>query len=77
MTMSISPVAGISLERWAESLTNDFPRDIIPRTTGEDSWRSWGNIVASSPTFAAAGVPLTDSFATWREWAERLYALLG
>ena len=62
---------------WASILTQDFPDDIIPIIRDEAEWRSWGNIVSSSTTFARAGVPRTETFSTPLEWATRCYAILG
>lgn len=72
----ISP-ANVDFVTFANSLTTDFPRDIIPITTNESSWREWGNIVVSSTTFSQVGAPRTETFINWREWASRIYALLG
>lgn len=72
----ISPT-GIDFNTWFYSLTTDFPDDTIPKAADESMWREVCNIVAGSPTFVRAGVPRTNNFETWRDWASRVYQLLG
>lgn len=72
----ISP-SNVDFLTFANSLTTDFPRDIILVEPVESDWNNWGNKIASSTTFAQAGVPRTESFGSWREWASRVYGIMG
>lgn len=70
----IIPSKSVSLKDWADSLIIDFnTRDTIPRIDDELKWKEWGNVVASSPSFANRGVPTTENFLSWQEWGIILY----
>lgn len=70
----IIPLEYTKFSDFVNSLRVDFnSRDNIPISESEDSWREWGNIVASSPTFAARGVPTTEGFPNWRKWGIIVY----
>lgn len=75
--LPIFPDEYVDLKTWSAQLLIDFnSQNIIPILEDESKWREWGNIVASSQTFARASAPTTDSFDTWRDWAQYLYDTL-
>lgn len=74
----IYPDKYTSFADWAASLLIDFnTQNTIPLERDEKKWREWGNIVATSPTFVKAGAPMTQGFASWRDWAKIVYSNIG
>lgn len=70
----IIPSESITISEWANSLRVDFnSRDTIPHIDDESNWKEWGNVVATSPSFATRSVPTTEDFPNWREWGIMLY----
>lgn len=70
----IIPSKDITISEWANSLMIDFSSvDTIPHIEDESKWKDWGNIVASSPSFATRGAPTTEGFPNWQEWGIIVY----
>lgn len=68
---------GISLLDWSASLLIDFPDNNIPILRDETKWKEWGNRIISETTVAAKGVPPTDSYQFWDEWAMVYYNIMN
>ncbi len=64
---------GITLLLWADSLTVDFPLDNIPILIDEDQWKSWGEDLVASTSFAQNEVPSTAFYSEWQTWARDVY----
>lgn len=74
----IIPSNAVSIKDFADSLIVDFnSRETIPYDVNEENWRQWGNIVASSPTFARNNVPTTENFPSWQEWGIIMYETMA
>lgn len=79
----------ISLRDWADNLVGDYPDDFLPileGELGEEIWKPWGAIVASTGVFARAAIPAPfemqdgvkkDNFSSWQEWARAVYAVVN
>lgn len=73
----IAPTSLVKFSDFVNSLRVDYnSKDTIPICESEDSWRDWGNIVASSPTFSNRSVPTTEGFSNWREWGIITYSTM-
>lgn len=65
----------ISLKAWANELTSLYEADFLPILLNEEEWIHWGSIVASSNSFARAGVPMPRAKENanaddWTLWAK-------
>jgi len=61
------------LQTWGASLVIDFPNDNVPLYFTGDDWRTWGNMLRQENTFANNGVPGTEHYPEWTEWALAVY----
>jgi len=75
--MSLLPTKNISLLKWAQELRNEYSEDDIPALYNENSWQEWGNALRLIGTFSGAGIPRTEGFTDWREWAQRTTQIIG
>lgn len=73
--MIVNPV-NITLQEWADVLVYDLSYfGLVPRLESDD-WVEWGERVRES---IARGqeLPETRTFKNWRDWAQRVYEVLG
>lgn len=66
---------GMSLERWAAFLVQDYGADFLPILKDPDKWQEWAMRVVEAPSFAAVSIPQPTQFPDWRPWAERVVGL--
>lgn len=59
----------IDLANWAAANTYLLSRFGAMPTLLGDNWRAWGNIMATNPTIASVGTPMTNGFSDWQSWA--------
>jgi hypothetical protein len=43
----------------------------------EDMWREWGNGLAGNGFFERSGVPSTQNFENWQDWAQSLVGIVS
>lgn len=60
-----------SWDDWNGNLVHYFGEQMFP-VMSEVYWRDVAQAVAANPVFDRYGVPNSDGFATWQDWARAL-----
>lgn len=68
---------GTTLQKWADTLIIDFPKDNIPFLADEKGWKLWGNALVQENTFSLNGAPGTHGFLDWQTWAQAVFKCLA
>jgi hypothetical protein len=67
----------VTLKEWAASLVIDFPDDNIPLLYNEVNWKTWGNFLVDSTSFADNFSPATSGFLDWKHWAQAVFLTMA
>lgn len=75
----------IDIKDWFASLIVDYPNEFLPILESEEKWQETGAIIAGNGIFARANVPAPFAleeghkkmkFASWQEWAKKVYLVM-
>ena len=67
---------GMSWDLWCSLMAEQFAAQqlgVVP----EEMWKQWGNGLAGNGFFERNGVPSTQNFDSWQDWAEALVGIVN
>ena len=67
---------GMSWDRWCPLMAELFAGQQLG-TLPEDRWREWADGMAGIGYFMNSGVPSTNTFETWQDWAQNLVGIMS
>ena len=70
--ISTMPI-GIAPEEWAARLRTDLSTDDIPQWTPDSTWQEWARRVCNQSSTVRGAAPFPEQFATFEEWATRVF----
>lgn len=64
---------GLTPEEWAHQLRIDWSQDDVPEWGPMTDWKEWGRRLVNQNTALRGAAPFPDQFATFEEWAMRVF----
>ena len=58
-------------DEWSGAIGYVLGAELLP-SVSEENWKQFANVLQESPLLNAYGLPDTDAFNSWQEWAENL-----
>ncbi len=69
---------GLEFEEWVSAMVNEYSAQLIPAYYSSMTWQEWVDGPAkAAPFFSQEGVPISNGFARWEDWAERAIGALA
>ena len=69
---TVMPI-GLTPQEWADQLRVDWSTDNIPQWMPGTSWQQWAASVVAQNTALRGGAPNPYQFATFEDWALRVF----
>jgi len=69
---TVMPI-GLTPQEWAAQLRIDWSQDLIPQWTPDMPWREWACAVVAQSTALRGSAPNPYQFATFEDWALRVF----
>jgi hypothetical protein len=68
---------GHTFESWASLMCELYASQQLMITSASTDWKQWGNGLKAIDVFANEGVPSTEGFLSWQDWAESLMGVVN
>ena len=74
--MTVYDPRGLLWDTWCALMAEAFAAQQLG-VAPESAWRAWGDGLAGNGYFERSGVPSTQSFGTWQDWAQALVGIVS
>lgn len=61
-----------TFESWASLMVEQYAANQLEIPSAYTDWKLWGNGLKAIDVFVNEGVPSTDTFEDWQDWAQQL-----
>jgi len=61
-----------TFESWASLMVELYAAQQLEIPTAQTDWKKWGNGIKAIDVFTNEGIPSTDEYENWRDWAAAL-----
>ena len=61
-----------TFESWASLMVELYAAQQLEIPTAQTDWRKWGNGIKAIDVFTNEGIPNTDEYENWQDWAAAL-----
>lgn len=61
-----------TFESWASLMVELYAAQQLEIPTAQTDWKKWGNGIKAIDVFTNEGIPNTDEYENWQDWAAAL-----
>lgn len=61
-----------TFESWASLMVELYAAQQLEIPTAQTDWKKWGNGIKAIDVFTNEGIPNTDEYDNWQDWAAAL-----